>query len=154
MESNSRPDRQAATDSLRSLSSDSERLSRTTRVPTAALWALGVTAAWWVASATNTQPGSDYRPSPTGFLAWVAAIGLVLTIQQRTGIKLRRLGRTGWWALVGMLVGCLGLYSIALGLVASELRWWALIPAAVAIPLTSWLASIAYRSAVSELRNA
>ena len=136
---------------LNALSSDREKLATRVQVPWALLAGFGAVSAWWVASAGTTTPGEGYVP-PTG--SWLALAGaLVLThlIRRETGIRFRAMGGRAGWALAGIVVICLTLFSVSLGFVSFGLRWPVAVMSLLAFAATTWLAGIAFRSAREKL---
>ncbi|WP_244185938.1 hypothetical protein [Arthrobacter agilis] len=85
----------------------------------------------------------------------VLAIVLVITylIRKKTGIRFKRMGLQAGLALASIVVGCLALFSISLGLVSFGLHWAVTLTSITAFTLTTWLASVAYRSAAQNLRR-
>ena len=113
----------------------------------------GGVAAWWVAAAATTSPGEKYEPPTMGWLALVVALGVVYLIQRDAGIRFRSMGSRAGLAVAGIVITCLALYSVSLGLVSFGLHWAVALTSVVAFALTTWLAAVAYRSAVANLRR-
>ena len=136
---------------LNALSSDREKLAARVQIPWALLAGFGAVSAWWVASAVTTTPGEGYVP-PTG--SWLALAGaLVLThlIRRETGVRFRAMGVRAGWALAGIIVICLTLFSAALGFVSFGLLWPVALLSLTSFATTTWLAGIAFRSAREKL---
>lgn len=122
-------------------------------VPRMLLAGFGGVAAWWVGAAATTSPGENYEPPTMGWLALALALVVAYLIQRETGIRFRKMGTRAGLALSGIVVACLALYSISLGLVSFGLHWAVAVTSVVAFALTTWLAGVAYRSAVEQLRR-
>lgn len=147
------PSPDEATDALNSLSTDRERLAASVHVPWALLAALGGMGAWWVSAAATSQPGDNYEPSSSGWLALVGALVIAWLIQRETGVRFRTMGSGAGWALVGLVIVCLVLFSVSLGLVSFGLHWAVALTSVAAFAATTWLAGVAYRSAAEKLRH-
>ncbi len=155
METNSQgPSRDEAMHALQGLSADRDRLAAGVRVPWLLLAGFGAVAAWWVGAAAGTSPGENYEPSAIGGLVLAIVVVIIYLIQRETGVRFRSMGLQAGLALVGIVVGCLVLFSISLGLVSFGLHWAVILTSITAFALTTWLASVAYRSAVQKLRRA
>ncbi|MBO0595776.1 hypothetical protein I2485_13335 [Nesterenkonia sp. E16_7] len=144
---------QDAAQTLNALTDDRERLASAIQVPRALLAAFGGLAAWWVATAAGTTPGENYEPPTSG---WLALVGILVTlhlIQRETGLRLRTMGSRAGFAVAGIIAVCLVLFSVSLGLVASGMIWVVALTSLTAFVTTTWLAGIAYRSAVDRLRH-
>ncbi|WP_445154293.1 hypothetical protein ACTWLI_13425 [Arthrobacter sp. Hor0625] len=113
----------------------------------------GGVAAWWVGMAAGTSPGQTYQPPAMGWLALAVALVFVHLVQRDTGIRFRRMGALALLAVAGVVISCLGLYSVSLALVSLGLHWAVLLPSVMAFVLTTWLAGVAYRSAVAKLSH-
>jgi hypothetical protein len=148
-----RPSREEATDVLNTLSADRERLADGVDVPWVLLVAFGALGAGWVATAATTDPGPDYQPPAAGWLALVGALVIVYLIRHQTGIRFRAMGAGAGWAVTGIVVACLALFSVSLGLVASGVTWAVVLTSLAAFAVTTWLAAVAYRSAVTKMRR-
>ncbi|AUZ88329.1 hypothetical protein CVO76_12300 [Arthrobacter agilis] len=154
METNPQPpSRDEAIHTLKGLSADRDRLAAGIRIPWLLLAGFGAVAAWWVSAGATTSPGENYEPPAMGGL--VLAIVLVITylIRKKTGIRFKRMGLQAGLALASIVVGCLALFSISLGLVSFGLHWAVTLTSITAFTLTTWLASVAYRSAAQNLRR-
>ncbi|MDH6280272.1 hypothetical protein [Prescottella agglutinans] len=142
----------AATDALNSLSADRERLGARIEVPSTLLVAFGGLAAWWVATAAFASPGEGYEPASSAWLP-IGLLAVAYVVRRRTGIRFRSMGADAAWALVGIAVSCLLLFSVSLGLVSFGMRW-AVVPTSVAaFAVTTVLARVAYRSAIEKVRR-
>lgn len=148
-----RPSHDAAAEALNVLRADRERLSDRAEPPRLLLAAFGVLAAGWVATAATANPGADYEPPSSGWLVIVGALMVGYLIRRRTGIRFRAMGARAGWALAAMIGACLALFSVSLGLVSFDLRWAVALTSVTAFVVTTWLAGVAYRSAVAELRR-
>jgi hypothetical protein len=154
MENNlERPSQEEATDVLNTLSADRHRLADGVEVPWALLVAFGALSAGWVATAATTDPGATYRPPTSGWLALLGALVVAYLIRRRTGIRFRAMGAGAGWAVTGIIVTCLALFSVSLGLVASGLTWAVALTSLAAFAVTTWLAVVAHRSAVARMRR-
>lgn len=142
-----------AASALDTLTEDRARLASRVEVPRTLMAAFGGVAAWWVASAASTSPGEHYEPPTSGWLALVGALIITHLLQRETGLRLRSVGARAGWALAGILAACLALFSVSLGLVSLGLPWAVALTALVAFVTTTWLAGLAYRSALEELRR-
>ena len=100
-----------------------------------------------------TSPGEDYEPPAVGGPALAVVLVIVYLIQRETGVRFRNLGGRAGMALAGIMVGCLVLFSMSLGLVSLGLPWAVALTATAAFALTTWLAGVAYRAAVQNLRH-
>jgi len=155
METNSeKPSAAEASDALKALSADSEQLAAGVRVPWILLAALGGVAAWWVSGAVSTNPGADYEAPTSGWLGIVAVLVVVYLIRRETGVRFRRMGTRAGWAVAGIIVTCLVLFSVSLGLVSFGLHWAVVLTSVIAFATTTWLAGLAYKSAVDQLHRA
>ena len=74
-------------------------------------------------------------------------------IRRETGVRFRTMGGRAGWALVGIIVICLTLFSVSLGFVSFGLRWPVAVMSLLAFATTTWLAGIAFRSARETLRH-
>ena len=154
MESNSqRPSRDEATNALNNLTVDRERLVHSIHIPWPLLAGFGGVAAWWVGSAATTSPGENYEPPTIGGLALAVALVVVYLIQRETGIRFRSMGFRAMLTVNGIVLSCLALFSISLGLMSFDLPWVVAITSAVAFASTTWLAGVAYRSAVVNIHH-
>ncbi|WP_232466141.1 hypothetical protein [Diaminobutyricimonas sp. LJ205] len=115
--------------------------------------ALGGVGAWWVSTAAATNPGENYEARSSGWLALVSALVIVYLIQRETGIRFRAMGARAGWAMTGIVAACLLLFSVSLGLVSFGLHWAVALTSLAAFAATTWLAGVAYRSAVESLRH-
>lgn len=145
--------RDEAADALDSLAADRDRLAGRMRVPWALMAAFGALGAWWVGAAAMTEPGGDYEPPMSGWMALLGALVVAHLVQRESGVRFRRMGARATWAMLGILATCLVLFSVSLGLVSLDLRWAVVITSLVAFALTTLLAGAAYRSAVENLRR-
>ncbi|GAA1149647.1 hypothetical protein [Nesterenkonia lutea] len=136
------------------LEADRDRLASSVHAPWVLLVALGCMAAWWVSSAAFTSPGADYEPPTSGWLALVGALVVVYLIRRQTGVRFRSMGAQAGWAVAGVVVVCLVLFSVSLGLVSFGLHWAVALTSLAALVATTCLAGVAYRSAVERLRRA
>ncbi|WP_218220321.1 hypothetical protein [Nesterenkonia sp. Act20] len=143
-----------AADALGMLSVDRERLAARVRVPRILVAALGAMAAWWVSSAAFTSPGENYEPPTSSWMALVGALVILYLIRRETGVRFKAMGARAGWAVAGILVLCLSLFSISLGLVSFGLHWVVALTSLLAFAATTWLAGVAFRSAVERLRSA
>lgn len=152
MESNSpEPSPDEATNALNTLSVDRDRLAASVHVPWVLLAAFGAVGAWWVAAAATTNPGENYAPPTSGWLALVGALVVAHLIRRETGIHFRAMGARANWALVGIVAVCLALFSVSLGFVSFGLLWTVALTSLLAFAATTWMAGIAFRSAVEVL---
>lgn len=152
MESNLRglsPD--DAANALDMLASDRKRLAASLQIPWVLLAAFGAVGAWWVSTAATTNPGENYDPPSSSWLALVGALVVAHLIRRETGIRFRTMGAHASWALGGIVASCLALFSVSLGLVSFGLRWPVALTSLAAFAATTWLAGVAYRSAVELL---
>lgn len=147
------PSSDEATNALNDLSTDRERLAAGIHVPWILLAAFGGLGAWFVSAAVTTNPGESYEPPASSWLALVAALVIAYLIRRETGIHFRRMGTRACGAIVGIIAVCLMLFSVSLGLVAFDLPWAVALTSLTAFAATTWLAGIAYRSAVEKLRR-
>lgn len=147
------PSADEAATALNALSRDWERLAASTHVPWILLAAFGGLGAWWVSAAAATNPGENYEPPSSGWLALVGALVVAYLIRRETGIRFRTMGAQANWAIVGIIAICLALFSISLGLVSFGLHWAVALTSLTAFATTTWLAGVAYRSAVQKLRR-
>ena len=147
------PSRDEARNALNELSADRDRLAESIRVPRALLAGFGGVAAWWVGAAAATSPGENYEPPTMGWLALAVVLVVVYLIRRETGIRFRSMGLRAGLAVAGIVVTCLALFSVSLGLVSFGLHWAVALSSVAAFALTTWLAGVAYRSAVEKLRR-
>ena len=147
------PSPDEASAALNSLATDRERLAANVQVPWALLAAFGGLGAWWVSAAVATTPGENYEPPTTGWLALVGTLVVAYLIRRETGVHFRKMGARAAWAVVGILAVCLVLFSVSLGLVSFGLQWAVALTSLVAFAATTWLAGVAFRSAVEQLRR-
>jgi hypothetical protein len=147
------PPSEDAAATLRDLALDRQALADSVHVPTALLAALGALAAWWVAGAAVANPGENYEPPASAWLGLVAALVIFHLIRRETGIRFRKMGPRAAFMLVAILALCLALFSISLGLVSVGARWAVTLTSLSAFLLVTWLAGIAYRSALDQLRR-
>jgi len=148
-----RPSSEEAAASLRGLAADRKALADGVHVPKTLLAALGGVAAWWVAGAAVANPGENYETPTSGWLALVAALVTFHLIRRETGISFRGMGLRGGLVTAGIIVLCLILFSISLGLVSFGARWAVVLTSLSAFGLVTWLAGIAFRSALDQLRR-
>lgn len=155
MESNfQEPSHDEAKNALTELSADRNRLTAGISVPWMLLAAFGAVAAGWVGSAATASPGENYQPALTPLCLGLAiALVILYLLQRETGIKFRSLGSRGNVAMVGIVLSCMTLFSVSLGLVSVGWQWAVIIPAVLAFAVTIWLAAVAYRSAIENLRR-
>ncbi len=142
-----------ASETLSSLLNDRRRLAEAFQVPWALLLALGGMGAWWVAAAGSANPGENYDSSSAGWLALVGALVITHLIKRELGVQFRGLGARGGWALFGIIAICSLLFSVSLGLVSLDLRWAVVLTSLAAFAATTWLAKVAYQSAIEKLRR-
>ena len=147
------PSPDEATAALNTLSTDRERLAASVHVPWVLLAAFGGVGAWWVSAAVVANPGESYEPPSSGWLALVGTLVVVYLIRRETGVRFRKMGGRAGWAMVGIIAVCLLLFSISLGLVSFGMQWAVVVTSLVAFAATTWLAAVAYRSAVEQLRH-
>lgn len=147
------PSPDEATAALSTLSTDRERLAASVRTPWVLLAAFGGVGAWWVSTAAATDPGDGYEPPSSGWLALVGMLVVAYLIRRETGVHFRRMGARAGWATVGIIAACLVLFSVSLGLVSFGIQWAVALTSLVAFAATTWLAGVAYRSAVEQLRR-
>jgi hypothetical protein len=143
-----------AADALNSLATDRDRLAQRLRVPWALMAAFGALGAWWVSLAATTHPGGGYAPPSSGWMALLGALVVAHLVQRETGIRFRAMGARAVCLSIAVLVSCLALFSVSLGLVSLGLHWAVSITSVAAFAITTWLAGIAYRAAVENLRRA
>ena len=148
-----RPSSEEAAASLRDVTADRQALADGVHVPKMLLAALGGVAAWWVAGAAGANPGENYEPPTSGWLGLVAALVTAHLIRRETGIRFRQMGLQAGLVTVAILVLCLILFSISLGLVSFGARWAVLLTSLTAFGMVTWLAGIAFRSALDQLRR-
>ena len=164
MESNFEgPSHDEAKNALTELSADRDRLAAGIGVPWTLLAGFGAVAASWVGSApsawvgsaanASTRANSESASSTPLWLGLAVALVVLYLLQRETGIKFRSLGSRGNLAMAGIVISCLTLFSVALGLVSFGWLWAVIIPAVLAFTVTTWLAAVAYRSAVANLRR-
>lgn len=152
MENNStHPSPENASDALNALSNDRKRLAAGVHVPWVLLAAFGGVAAWWVSAAATTTPGAGYQPPSSGWLGLVCALVIVYLIRRETGVRFKRMGARAGWAMAGIVAVCLVLFSASLGFVSFGLPWAVVPTSLAAFAVTTWLAGVAYRSAVEQL---
>lgn len=152
METNSRtPSPDGAAHALDTLASDRDRLAASVHVPWALLAGFGAVGAFWVSTASTTNPGGNYSPPSGGWLALLGALVVVHLIRRETGVRFRAMGARAGWALGGGVALCVVLFSASLGFVSFGLRWPVALMSMAAFAATTWLAGIAYRSAVELL---
>ena len=149
-----RPSAEEAAARLNELSGDRRALASTTRVPRVLLAAYGGVAAWWVAGAATASPGENYQPPTSGWLALVAVLVITHLMNRETGIRFKSMGPGAAMALAGILLVCLALFSVSLGAVALGAGWAVALTSMAAFGAVSWLASVAYRSALGRLAHA
>lgn len=142
-----------ATEALNVLDSDRQRLAQRVRIPWPLMAAFGALSAWAVSTAATTEPGANYDPPSTSWLALIGILVVAHLVQRETGIRFRSMGAGATWAMLGTIMGSLLMFSVSLGLVAANLRWAVIIPSLAAFALTTGLAMVAYRSAVEKLRG-
>lgn len=147
------PSRDEAIHALEGLSADRDRLAAGIRVPWLLLAGFGAVAAWWVSAAAMTSPGENYEPPAIAGLVLAIVLVIIYLIRKETGIRFKSMGLRAGLALTGIVVGCLVLFSISLGLVSFGLQWAVALTSITAFALTTWLASVAYRSATHRLRH-
>lgn len=135
------------------LSADRDRLAAGIHVPWPLLAGFGAVAAGWVGAAAGTTPGEGYQPPGVGLLGVALVLVIVYSIQRKTGVRFAKMGWQAELALVSIAVGCLVLFSISLGLVSLGLHWAVILTAAAAFVLTTWLAGVAYHSALRTIRH-
>jgi hypothetical protein len=148
-----RPSAAEASHALALLSIDRQRLSEKVQAPWVLLAAFGGVAAWWVSAAAATSPGHNYEPPSSGWLASVSALVVMHLIRRETGIQFLAMGSRAGWALGGIIFSCLVLFSVSLGLVSLGLQLAVVLTSAAAFAVTTWLAGIAYDSAIEKLRG-
>lgn len=141
------PSPEDAKAALNALSYDREKLAARVHIPWALLAAFGAVSAWWVATAGTTTPGEDYTPPTSSWLALAGALVVIHLIRSETGVRFRTMGVRASWALAGIIVSCLALFSAALGFVSFGLVWPVALMSLVAFATTTWLAGVAFRSA-------
>ncbi|MBP3037755.1 hypothetical protein J2M53_16065 [Arthrobacter sp. zg-ZUI100] len=139
---------------LSEMSGDRRTLADGTRVPRVLLAAYGGVAAWWVAGAAAASPGKNYEPPTSGWLALVAVLIITHLMNRETGIRFQRMGPGATMAMVAILVVCLTLFSVSLGLVSLGAGWAVAFTSLAAFGAVTWLALVAYRSALERLRHA
>lgn len=146
--------RRDASTALDTLSADRERLVQRTRVPWSLMTAFGALGGWWVGSAVATEPGARYEPAMDGWMVLVGVLVVFHLVQRQTGIRFGSLGARANWAIMGIGVVWLALFSVSLALVSLDLRWVVGVPSIAAFATTTWLAGVACRMAVEHLRRA
>ncbi|WP_165069604.1 hypothetical protein [Marisediminicola senii] len=149
-----RPSAREAAASLDDLAADRAAVADAVRVPRGLMAAFGGVAAYWVAGAASATPGVNYEPPTTGWLALVVALVIAHLVHREVGIRFRTMGAKAYGALAAIVLSCLALFSVSLGLVASGLTWAVVLTSLAAFALTTWLAGVAYRSALEQLRRA
>ena len=147
------PSSDEAIAALNTLSTDRERLAVSVHVPWVLLAAFGGVGAWWVSAAAATNPGENYEPASSGWLALVGTLVVAYLIRRETGVHFRKMGTRASWAMVGIIAVCLVLFSVSLGLVSFGMHWAVALTSLAAFAATTWLAGVAYRSAVEQLRR-
>lgn len=145
--------RTEASETLEALAADRERLAQRVRVPWALMAAFGALGAWWVGSAATTEPGSNYQPPLTGWMALLGVLVVAHLVQRETGIHFRSLGARANGVIAGVVVACLVLFSVSLGLVSLDLHGAVAVTSVAAFAITTWLAGLACRCAVEHLRR-
>lgn len=148
-----KPTAAEAAAALAGLEHDRDRLADGVRVPWALLAALGGVAAWWVSAAAGTTPGENFQAPDSGWLGLVAVLVIAYLIRREVGVRFRGMGARATWAMLGILVICLILFSLSLGLVSLGATWAVSIVALAAFGTTTWLAGVAYRSAADRIRR-
>jgi hypothetical protein len=149
-----RPSADEAAARLNELSGDRRALAGSTRLPRVLLAGYGGVAAWWVAGAATASPGENYQPPTSGWLALVAVLVIAHLLNRETGIRFKSMGPGAAMAMGGILLVCLALFSVSLGLVALGVGWAVAFTSLAAFGAVSWLASVAYRSALDRLLHA
>ena len=149
-----RPSADEAVALLSEMSGDRSALVDGTRVPRVLLAAYGGVAAWWVAGAASASPGENYEPPTSGWLALVAVLIITHLMNRETGIRFQAMGLGAAMAVVAILVVCLTLFSVSLGLVSLGAGWAVAFTSLAAFGTVTWLALVAYRSALQRLRHA
>lgn len=139
---------------LSELSGDRRALAEGTAIPRVLLAAYGGVGAWWVAQAVTANPGANYEPPTSGWLALVAVLIIAHLINRETGIKFQSMGGGAALALIAILVACLLLFSVSLGLVSVGAGWAVSFTGLAAFGLVTWLAGVAYRCALNRLHHA
>jgi len=139
---------------LRGVQADREALAARIPEPRWHLAGFGAIALAWVAQAATLSPGAAYEPPTTSWVAVAAAVILLVLLRGRTGIRFREVGARAVLLVVAALLGCLVLFSVSLGLVASGLGWAVAITALAAFALVTWLSTLAFRAAVARIRRA
>lgn len=147
------PSRDEAIHALEGLAADRDRLATGIRVPWLLLAGFGAVAAWWVSATATTTPGEDYEPPAVGGLVLAIVFVIMHLIRRESGVRFKSMGMQAGLALAGIVVGCLALFSISLGLVSFGLQWAVTLTSITAFALTTWLTSVAYRSAAQRLRH-
>ncbi|MCK6209510.1 PAM68 family protein [Georgenia sp. EYE_87] len=156
MESNldgPRPSAEDAAAELHNLVTDRQALADGVRVPWSLLAGLGGVAAWWVAAASAASPGEDYEAPTSGWLGLVAVLVIGHLIRNETGIRIRKMGGRAALATVAIVLICLVLFSVSLALVSLGATWAVVLTSLSAFGLVTWLAGIAYRSALDAMRR-
>lgn len=138
---------------LSELSGDRRALADGTHIPRVLLAAYGGVGAWWVAGAAAANPGENYEPPTSGWLALVAVLIITHLVNRETGIRFQNMGFGAALTMVAILVICLALFSVSLGLVSLGAGWAVAITSLAAFGAVTWLASVAYRSALNRLRH-
>jgi len=147
------PSPNEAAAALNALTADRERLAANVHVPWALLAGWGAVGAWWVSAAAVTNPGENYEPPTSAWLALVGTLIVGYLIRRETGVQFREIGARAGWAVVGIIAVCLVLFSVSLGFVSFGMRWAVGPTSLVAFGATTWLAGVAFRSAVEHLRR-
>ena len=147
------PSKGEAADALATLTKDRGTLAQNVNLSWPLFGGYGAVAAWLVTSAATTTPGEGYQPPIGGWLALAAVFVLTYLARRETGVRFRSMGTTGTWAMAGIVVACLVLFSVSLGLVASGIAWAVVFTGIAAFAVTTWLSRVAYHSAVAKLRH-
>lgn len=137
---------------LAEVSADRQRLVSRVPVPWLLMAAFGGVAASFVAAAATTDPGAEYAPPPSAWLALAGAMVVAYLVRRETGIRFRSIGVTANLAVAAVVAICVTLFSVSLGLVAFDLRWAVAGPSLVAFGATTWLAGAAFKAAMEHLR--
>ena len=83
----------------------------------------------------------------------VGTLVVAYLIRRETGVRFRKMGTRAGWAIVAIAAACLVLFSVSLGLVSFGMQWAVTLTSLIAFAATTWLAGVAYRSAVEQLRR-
>lgn len=151
MESYVNDSRDEATEALQALSADRRRLTEHMPVPWTLMAAFGALGAWWVGSAATTTPGANYEAPSSVWLGLLGALVVVHLLRRETGIRFRALGVRANATIGVIVVVGLVLFSVSLGLVSFGLHWAVALTSLAAFALVTWLAGMAFRSAVGRL---